>query len=195
MKNIWYYRFLGVVVFWVVSVNLQAQSDSLLQSSDMNLQVQSNDLLLNSDLKKKGFRLALDVPRDATENNASMVALKRSELKMILPDEQFRSYKVSRNCFVASFPLLTLGTACLATSFAIFGASLMGAHYMPMAAIPLGLSVPFLVPGIILMVHSAKRIDKIADNYNKQRQSSYFQNGLQLNLGLVDNGIGVKLRF
>ena len=57
MKNIWYYRFLGVVVFWVVSVNLQAQSDSLLQSSDMNLQVQSNDLLLNSDLKRKGFKL------------------------------------------------------------------------------------------------------------------------------------------
>ena len=181
MKNSWYYRFLGVVVLLVVSVNLQAQS---------------NDFLQNSDLKRKGFRLAIDVPKDATENNASMVVLKRSELKMILPDKQFRSYKVSRNCFVASLPLLAIGAGYFSAATVIFMHELVMYHYFSdVAAIVWGVSLPFLIPGITLMVCSAVKVNKIAESYNKQRHSSYFQNGLQVNFGLVDNGIGVKLRF
>ena len=176
MKRSWYYIFLRVVVLLVVSVNLQAQS---------------NDFLQNSDLKRKGFKLAIDVPNETK----SMVVLKKEQLYTMFSYEQFRSYKVARNCFVASIPLLAIGTGYLAASFAIFGASLMGAHYFFMAAIPLGISVPFLVSGIVLITHSAKRISGIAENYNKQRHGSYFQNGLQVNFGLVDNGIGVKLRF
>ena len=195
MKNNWYYRFLGVVVFWVVSVNLQAQSDSLLLSSDLDLQVQSNDFLQNSDLKRKGFKLA-------TETSV----LEKEQLKTMLSENQFRGYNHARRCYIASIPMLSLGAGFTTLGFVFlyksYHVTSTGIAFIIESGLTtllsyafLGYGVAYLVSGVVLITHSAIRLNNIAENYNKQRHSSYFQNGLQLNLGFVDNGIGVKLRF
>ena len=179
MINNWYYRFCGVVILLVVSVNLQAQSDSL---------------LLNSDLKRKGFKLAIDMP---TENEERRRILEKEQLQMMLSDKQFRSYKTARNCYIASIPMLSL-SAC----FFILGEVIwqqrngnfdLGASILSSIATLAGIT--FLISGTTLIVCSAVKLNSIAKNYNKQRHSSHFQNGLQLNFGLMDYGIGVKLRF
>jgi len=181
MKSSWYHRFLGVVVLLVVSVNLQAQS---------------NDFLQNSDLKRKGFKLAINTQNETK----STVVLEKEQLRTMLSDEQLRSYRVARNCFVASIPLLslagyytTIGSVFL--GYGWYDGTLGGAIMIMASYVCFGSAFVCLVPGIVLMAHSAKRIDKVAESYNKQRHSSHFQNGLQVNFGLVDNGIGVKLRF
>ena len=78
------------VTLCVMSVNLHAQSDSLLQ---------------NSDLKRHNFRLAIE--------GRPMMILEKCQLQTMLSEEQFRSYKVARNCYIASIPLLSYGAYCM----------------------------------------------------------------------------------
>ena len=172
-------RFLLFVIVCVMSVNLHAQSDSLLQ---------------NSDLKRKQFRLAIDVPN----NEEDVMLLKKEQLQTMLLYEQFRNYRISRNCFVASIPLLSLGvglTAFGGTIIFFIGNKdhLAGKNIGVLLAI--GTGITFLTSGITLISCSAIKLNSIAENYNKQRHHSYFQNGLQLNYGFVGNGIGVNLKF
>ena len=177
MKKSWYYRFLGVVVLLVISVNLQAQS---------------NDFLQNSDLKRKGFKLAIDAPSETNK-------LKRSELQTLLSYSQFESYKNARYYYRVSIPLLSLAACGIVPSAYFLVAGIIAKNNrslaLPLSGILFAGTLPFLVSGIVLITHSAKTLNGIAENYNKQRHSSYFQNGLQVNFGLVNNGIGVKVRF
>ena len=172
MKKSWYYRFLRVVVLLVVSVNLQAQS---------------NDFLQNSDLKRKGFKLAIDTQNE-TE---SMVVLEKEQLRTMLSDKQFRSYKTARNCYIASIPVFAYGAYCMLGA----AASLAFNTRKYDSIILFAVSLSSFISGVTLIVYSAAQLNSIAKSYNKQRHSSHFQNGLQVNFGLVDNGIGVKLRF
>jgi hypothetical protein len=186
MKNNQYYRFLIFVVLCVVSINLQAQSDSLLR---------------NSDMRRKGFKLAVDVSNDA--NGDEIVVLEKEQLQTILSDVQFHNYKVARRCYVASIPLLAYGVSYFTVSAICLGIGLYNAHYHPNAwdfslfisEVTFGMSIPFLISGTILITNSAKKLNNIVEGYNKQRHLSHFQNGLQLNFGVVNNGIGVRLRF
>ena len=184
MKNSWYYRFLVVVGLLVVVVNLQAQS---------------NDFLQNSDLQRKGFKLAIDTPNGTNENEASMVVLKKEQLQTMLSYSQFESYKNARYYYRVSIPLLSLAACGIIPSAYFLVAGIIAKNNrslaLPLSGILFAGTLPFLVSGIVLMTHSAKRLNGIAEDYNKQRQTSHFQNGLQVNFGLVDNGIGMKLRF
>jgi hypothetical protein len=73
--------------------------------------------------------------------------------------------------------------------------SLYGLNIVETALIPMAVSAPFLISGITLMVYSALELSSIAKVHNKFRPTSHFPNGLQLNYGLIGNGIGLKLRF
>ena len=179
MINNWYYRFCGVVILLVVSVNLQAQSDSL---------------LLNSDMRRYQSKLAVDV---SNKNEELLRILKKEQLQMMLSDKQFRSYKTAHNCYIASIPMLSLGAG-----FFILGRIMitqisdgfdLGTAIIADIATLAGIT--FLISGTTLIVCSAVKLNSIAKNYNKQRHSSHFQNGLQLNFGLMDNGIGLRVRF
>ena len=171
-NNNCYYRFLLFVIVCFMSVNLHAQSDNLLQ---------------NFDLKRHKFRLAIDVPN----NDAGVMPLKKEQLQTVLSYEQFRSYKVARNCYIASIPFLSLGAGFTAL---VFVSGMIENYFL---AVISGCAVAYicLPVGIPLIVHSKVRLNRIAKNYNNQRHSSYFQNGLQLNYGFVGNGIGVNLKF
>ena len=173
-NNNCYYRFLLPIILCVVSVNLHAQSDSLLQ---------------NSDLKRHNFRLAI-------EGGPTML-LEKKQLQTMLSEEQFRSYKVARNCYIASIPLLSLGAGffILGKGIALnirdgfdFGRAIL-------ADIATLMGITFIISGATLIICSAVKLNNIAKKYNKQRHHSYFQNGLQLNYGFVGNGVGFQLRF
>ena len=176
MKNNWFYRFLAVAIFLSMT----------------NIQAQSNDLLLNSDMRRYQSKLAVDV---LIENEVRGRILKKEQLQRMLSKEQFYDYRMAHNCYIASIPLISLGTG-----FSILGLGILLVMENRFSAgilflLSTGIGITFLTPGIALIVFGKNELNRIAVNYNKQRQSSYFQNGLQVNFGLVDNGIGVKLRF
>ena len=187
-------RFLLFVVLSVMSVNLQAQSDSLLQ---------------NSDLKRHNFRLAIDTSNGTNDDEEeSVIVLKKEQLQTMLSYEQFQSYKMARRCYIASIPLLVLsgcGTAITTTFVGMgiynyfsdgkLGYGSMTVMFYFLAGCTFAGTLAPLIPTIVLFVHSAKRLNNIAEDYNKQRHRSYFQNGLQLNYGFVGNGVGFQLRF
>jgi hypothetical protein len=157
----------------------------------VNLQAQSDSLLQNSDLKRHNFRLAIDTSNGTNDDEEeSVIVLKKEQLQTMLSYEQFQSYKMARRCYIASIPLLVYGAGYFSASVFMF----VYWDYS-MALIPFAVSTMFLIPGITLIVHSTTRLSNVAEDYNKQRHRSYFQNGLQLNYGFVGNGVGFQLRF
>jgi len=150
---------------------------------------QTDSCVQNANVKREKFRLAFDTP------NSSV--LKKEELKILLSDNQFRTYKHARRCYVASIPLLA-GGACLATASGILLSIGLFRGYDQMVApyVLFGYANLFgIIPGIILITHSAKKLNGIALDYNNQRLSSYYQRNVQLNFGFTQNGIGFKLNF
>jgi len=153
---------------------------------------QTDSSVRNANLKRENFRLAFDTP------NSSV--LKKEELKILLSNKQFKTYNHARRCYIASIPLLA-GGACLTTASAVLlgidifcygGADI---YIIPACAL-LGYATLFgIIPGIILITHSAKKLNAIALDYNNQRLSSYYQRNIQLNFGFTQNGIGFKLSF
>ena len=167
-------KFLVFGIFCIVSVNLYAQSDSLLQ---------------NSDMQRHRFKLAMGT-----------TILEKDQLQTMLSSLQFSNYNHTRLCYIASIPLLSVAgyyTACGSIFLGLGwrGETLGEGLLVVMSYACFGYAFACLVPGVTLIVHSAKKMNNIVDDYNKHRQSSYFQNGLQLNYGFVGNGIGLSLRF
>jgi hypothetical protein len=181
-------KFLLSAIFCLISINLQAQSDSLLR---------------NSDLERIQSKLAINV---SNENGQSTIVLKNDQLRMLLSNEQFQNYEIAHNRYVTSIPLLAIGVCdlTLSTMFLVRGFSRSTfAEYQ--TTIDLGSfiisglflikSLPFLITGTILRNSGVKTLNNIAKDYNQYRQTSHFQNGLQLNFGLVGNGIGMQVQF
>ena len=113
--------------------------------------------------------------------------LEKDQLRTMLSDKQFKGYNHARRCFVASVPLLVFAPYWMLGAFAsfIFDDEKIGSIILFSASLS----------GVILISYSAIKLNRIAKDFNNHRQSSYFQNGLQLNYGLVGNGVGVSLRF
>ena len=150
---------------------------------------QTDSSIQNANLEREKFRLAFDV------SNSSV--LEKEELKILLSDKQFSTYNHARRCYVASIPLLA-GGACLATASGILLSIGLFRSYDQMVApyVLFGYANLFgIIPGIILITHSAKKLNNIAEDYNNQRLSSYYQRNVQLNFGFTQNGIGFKLNF
>jgi hypothetical protein len=166
---------------------------------------QSNSLVQQSDMKREKFRLAI-VETNGINNGVEQTVLKKEQLQLLLSDNQFNNYKRARRCYHASIPLLSL-SACglvgttVALGFGIFG----GHHYDPdRPTMNLGLpfamffaagTLPFLIPGVILITHSTKKLNRIAENYNIQHYSSFYQSNIQINFSFTSNGIRMRLSF
>ena len=134
-------KFLVFGFFCMMVVNLQAQSDSLLQ---------------NSDIRRYNFRLVVDY------SNGRSFYLEKNQLQKILSDEEFRSYKHARRCYVASASMLSSGTV-----FIIFGMVMaknigfdVGRAYLAGSSILTGIT--FFIPGITLISYSAIKLNRTA---------------------------------
>jgi len=152
---------------------------------------QTDSCVQNANLKREKFRLAFDTP------NSSV--LEKEDLKILLSDNQFKTYNHARSCYIASIPLLTGGACVIAASGLFLGVGLSNNHgldiIVPSCAL-FGYAILFgIAPGVILITHSAKKLNGIALDYNNQRLSSYYQRNVQLNFGFTQNGIGFKLNF
>jgi len=149
----------------------------------------------HSPLKREKFRLAVDMPNSP--------ALKKDELKLLLPQDQLRGYNHARRCYIASIPLLSIGAACAAWgSFFLVGGIIQTEIYkdafsgsiLALAGFAgIVVSLPFLIPGVTLIVNSKNRLNNIVNDYNSPHTFSY--QPVKLNLGFVGNGIGIKLTF
>jgi len=153
---------------------------------------QTDSCVQNANLKREKFRLAFDTP------NSSV--LEKEELKILLSDKQFRTYNHARRCYIASIPLLAGGGGIVVAGSVLLGIGLFSYnHFVPPAigaCVIMGYGVLVgIVPGVILITHSAKKLNRIALDYNNQRYSSYYQRNMQLNFGFTQNGIGFKLNF
>jgi len=159
---------------------------------------QSDTCVQNSNLKREKFRLAFDVP------NGSV--LKKEKLQILLSKDLFKTYNHARRCYIASIPLLA-GSACVTTaSVILLGMDIFyyshynlnigdGPYIIPSCAL-FGYAVLFgIIPGIVLITHSAKKLNRITEDYNNQRYISHYQRNIQLNFGFTQNGIGFKLNF
>jgi len=109
-------------------------------------------------------------------------------------------YIHARRCYVASIPLLSGGAGVATAGIIILGIGLSNNYEFapPLIAsyVLLGYATLFgIIPGVTLIVHGAKKLNKLADDYNAQRYSSNYQRNVQMNVGLTQNGIGLKLNF
>ena len=153
---------------------------------------QTDSSVQNANLKRENFRLAFDTP------NSSV--LKKEELKILLSDKQFSTYNHARSCYIASIPLLTVSSVffTFGSFFLVAGLSTEGltkAIAMMISIANFGVTSIFLIPGTTLIIYSAKKLNNIAEDYNNQRLSSYYQRNVQLNFGFTQNGICFKLNF
>ena len=143
----------------------------------------------HSPLKREKFRLAVDMPNSPV--------LKKDELKLMLPQKQFRGYNHARRCYIASIPLLSIGTGFFAAGIVMtIDASISTRDNMLSSytfAVYTGCAAEFLIPGIILITYSKNKLNSVAEDYNSQHTFSY--QPVKLNLGFVGNGIGLKLTF
>ena len=154
-----------------------------------------------SNLKRVKFRLAADVPNSI--DNA-VKKLYKKQLQQILSEDQFDDYKNVRRCYIASIPLLSITAVCAAWGvfFLVDGiaSGIQGGNWnagfaMELSAVGFLVSIPFSIPGLTLIVNSAKKLNEIADDYNNKRYSSQYQSNLQIQCGFVGNGIGIRLSF
>ena len=151
---------------------------------------QSDICVQNSNLKREKFRLSFDTP------NSSV--LKKEELRLLLSENQFKTYNHARRCYVASIPLLSLSACCITAGSILLVAGLRnnwGGILLEASYAAFGEALVFLVSGAILITHSAKKLNQIAENYNNQPYTSHYQRNIQLNFGFTQNGIGLNLSF
>jgi len=150
---------------------------------------QTDSCVQNANLKREKFRLAFDTP------NSSV--LEKEALRFLLSEDQFSAYNHARRCFIASVFLLS--AAAIPTSlggyFLIAGYANTNLMAVIGSFILFGYASLGIIPGVILITHSAKKLNGIALDYNNQRLSSYYQRNVQLNFGFTQNGIGFKLNF
>jgi hypothetical protein len=66
---------------------------------------------------------------------------------------------------------------------------------LPFSGILFAATLPFLVSGVTLIVYSAKKMDTIANDYNRQHKLSSSHCNVQIKLGFTPNEIGMKLTF
>ena len=160
-----------------------------------NAQSETDSCTQHSPLKREKFRLAVDMP------NGSV--LKKDELKFMLSNDQFEAYNYARGRYVASIPLLsvgttyfTLGSIFLGMWFS-FGLPVKNAGlaiiFLIVSPLCYTVSLSFLIPGITLIVNSKNRLNNIVNDYNSQYKLSY--QPVKLHFGFVGNGIGLKLTF
>ena len=165
---------------------------SFLFAFQNDINAQGDSCAADAILKRVKFRLAADTP-NSINNVAKQPVLKKEELQLLLSDRQFKAYNHARRCYHASIPLLSIGAVfyTLGLGMAIpavisdnLGTALECVFFCSIA-------YPFLIPGVILISHSAKKLNKIANDYN----SRHYQSNLQIQFGFSGNGIGVKLNF
>ena len=141
MKN----KFLVFGIFCMMAVNLQAQSDSLLQ---------------NTDIQRCNFRLAVNY------SNGLSFYLGKDQLRTMLSDKQFKAYKHARRCFVASIPLLAIGVPSIIYTGIVYNDERQHNYIFNIAGLFLVMSLPYLISGTTLMIYSANRLNNIAKDYN-----------------------------
>ena len=166
---------------------------------------QSDSLILQSEMKREKFRLAI-VESNSLGNEFKQTALKKDQLQLLLSEKQFSTYNHAHRCYHASIPLLSLAACGLvgttvALGFGIFGANQYNPDRptmnlgMPFAIFFAAGTLSFLISGVTLIIHSVKKMNRIAEDYNIQHYSSFYQSNIQLNFGFTTNGIGMKLNF
>jgi len=153
---------------------------------------QTDSLEQHFDLKRTKFRLAYNVP-NGMDNGLQQSVLTKERLQVLLSDNQFNAYNHARRCYIASIPLLSI-----AGLYTTLGGVFLGTGEtlgVFVSYVCFGCAFACLVPGITLIVHSSNKLAQLVEDYNNPRYSSHFQTNLQIRLGFVDNGIGVKLNF
>ena len=131
------------------------------------------------------------------------VSLTKMQLQSMLSEQQFKDYKVARNCYIASIPLFALSGCGIAITttwigmgmYSRFSDGSKGDTVMMyiLAGTTLAGTLAPLVPAIVLHVRGKKQLNKLALDYNSQHKIPY--QPVKLHLGLIDNGIGMKLVF
>jgi len=163
----------------------------------MEVNAQSDSCVQNSNLKREKLRLTFDMP-NAIDNAVKSPILEKDQLHSLLSDKQFKSYIHARRCYVASIPLLSVAAGYITVGclFLAIWHDFIGSPFLnTVSYISFGVAFTFLIPGVTLIVHSAKKLDSITKDYNNQHYSSNYQKNIQLNFGLTQNGIGLKLNF
>ena len=171
-------RFLLILLILSVIGVTNAQSDSCAEYSNM---------------RRVKFRLAADMPNGM--DNAVKI-LDKEELQLLLSDRQFKTYNHARSCYIASIPLLSFSAYLTICGSVILGIGLVqndsGADLLGVISyFAFGEALLFLIPGTTLIIYSAKKLNKIANDFN----SLHYQSNLQIRCGFVGNGIGIRLCF
>ena len=169
---------------------------------------QNDNLIQYHELERKKFKLAI-IEFDRVENQIKQTVLEKEQLQTLLSEGQFSTYNHARRCYHASIPLLSLAACGIVTTTIYFGFWVDSKFHPEKYRFPNGKSylmglpviifgvatLPFLISGTTLIVYSAKKLDRIAKNYNKLHNSSFYQSNIQLNFGITPNGIGMKINF
>jgi hypothetical protein len=165
---------------------------------------QSNNLARQSEMKREKFRLVI-VETNNINNEVEQTILNKEQLQLLLLDNQFNTYNHARRCYHASIPLLSLSACGLVGTTVALGFGIFGHHYDPDRptmnfGIPFAIffaagTLPFLISGVTLIIHSTKKLNRIAEDYNIQHYSSFYKSNIQINFGFTSNGIGMKLSF
>jgi hypothetical protein len=171
---------------------------------------QSNSLVQQSEMKREKFRLAI-VESNGLDNKFKQTALKKYQLQLLFSEKQFSTYNHARSCYHASIPLLSLAACGVAGTGLFLGVNIHDIihhpnRYQDRDGDPIALRFAFawscfavtslfLIPGLTLIIYSAKKLNRIVENYNTQHYSSFYQSNIQINFGFTTNGIGMKLTF
>jgi hypothetical protein len=166
---------------------------------------QENQTIENSAIKRVIWNLTII---DAVSQKK--IKLEKEQLNTMLSEKQFHDYKIARNCYVASIPLLTLGACGLTASTVILSIGLnaglkWGWKTDPMtrhnnlatvifAGYIFGYALIPLIPGMVLVIYGGKKINHIVAAYNIQHQLAY-RKPIQMNVGFTNSGIGLQLNF
>jgi len=191
MKKI---QFLIILCFVGIVQTVTAQSDSLVH---------------NTNIKREKFRLAV-VESNSIDNELKAGILKKDQLQLLLSHDQFRAYKHARRCYHASIPLLSLSACGIAVTCMYLGIGIHDIRHRTLTqrlnhqgGLAFAVSfifftagtLPYLISGVTLIVYSKKKLDNIAESYNKQYHSSFYHSNIRMNFGFTQNGIGLKLTF
>ncbi len=131
----------------------------------------------------------------------------KMELSTLLDATQYKRYRVSHNCFVASIPLYAVSGTLLGASIFCYGTGktiinsssdgdagtviggVIGTTLMyAMGTIFIISSVVALIPAVTLTIYSTTQLNKIAKNYNQLHAVS-----LNMNTGI--DHIGMTINF
>jgi hypothetical protein len=154
----------------------------LLMLGITNAQQETGTCPQYSHLKRIKFRLAFDTPNSPV--------LKQEQLFSMFSYSQYEDYRHARRCYAASISLFSLAAYC--TGFGIVTTSM--SYFDTVVILYCGVpTLALLISGTTLIIHSKKRLNRIAKDYNSQYKLSY--QPVKLHFGIVGNGIGMKLTF